>query len=130
MLESPHCGVKVVYPALRDIGRSRHRFQRDSTEGGKNHLESEMFYVYILKSSITKKHYIGCTDDLERRLLEHNNGKVKSSKAYKPWAMIYTESYNTGNEAFKRERQIKSYKGSEAFRNLLLNKRRDARVVE
>lgn len=130
MLESPRCGVKVVYPALREIGRSRHRFQRGSAKGGKNHLVCEMFYVYILNSLISKKHYIGSTDDLERRLFEHNSGKVKSTKAYKPWEMIYTESFSNRNEAFKREKQIKSYKGGEAFKKLLLNNRRDARVVE
>ena len=89
-----------------------------------------MFYIYILKSSISKKHYIGPTNDLERRLFEHNSGKVKSTKAYKPWEMIYTKLFYTRNEAFKREKQIKSYKGGEAFKKLLLNNRRDARVVE
>lgn len=89
-----------------------------------------MYYIYILKSSIKFKHYIGSTDNLERRLSEHNSGKVKSTKAYKPCEMIYTESFNTRNEAFKREKQIKSYKGGEAFKKLLLNNWRDARVVE
>ena len=89
-----------------------------------------MFYIYILKSSISKKHYIGPTNDLERRLFEHNSGKVKSTKAYELWEMIYTESFNTRNEAFKRERQIKSYKGGKAFKNIFNNNRRDARVVE
>jgi len=89
-----------------------------------------MFYVYILNSSICKKHYIGSTDDLERRLFEHNSGKVKSTQAYKPWVMIYTELFYTRNEAFKREKQIKSYKGGKAFKKLLLINWRDARVVE
>lgn len=88
-----------------------------------------MFYIYILKSSIVQRHYIGSTADLERRLLDHNIGKVKSTKAYKPWELIYSESFTTRNEALKREKQIKSYKCGEAFKKLL-NNRRDARVVE
>jgi len=68
-----------------------------------------MFYVYILNSSISKKHYIGYTNDLETRLLDNNNEKVKSTKAYKPWVMIYAESSSNKNEGFKREKQIKSY---------------------
>ncbi len=89
-----------------------------------------MFYVYILKSSIFQKHYVGSTNNLSRRLSDHNSGKVKSTKAFKPWNIIYTEIFSTRNDALRREKQIKSYKGGEAFKKLLLNQWRDARVVE
>jgi putative endonuclease len=78
-----------------------------------------MYFVYILESKKTHKHYIGSTSNLERRLAEHNEGRVKSTKKYIPWKIIYTEEYLTKSEALKRERQIKSYKGGEAFKKLI-----------
>jgi len=101
------------------MGRSRHRFQRGSAKGGKNHLSSEMYFVYIIKSLIVTRYYIGSTEDLDRRLSDHNSGKVKSTKAYKPWKLVYTESFDTKSDAIKRERQIKSYKSGSAFKKLL-----------
>ena len=79
-----------------------------------------MYFVYIIKSINFNRYYIGSTEDMERRLLYHNSGKVKSTKFYKPWEIVYSESYDTRSEAFKREKQIKSYKGGVAFKKLLL----------
>ncbi len=78
-----------------------------------------MYYVYILESEKSGRHYIGSTANLERRLAEHNEGKVKSTKRYRPWKIIYTEEFSTKTEALKRERKIKSYKGGIAFKNLI-----------
>ena len=78
-----------------------------------------MYFVYIIKSINFNRYYIGSTEDIERRLLYHNSGKVKSTKVYKPWEIVYSESYNSRSEAFKREKQIKSYKGGMAFKKLL-----------
>ncbi|MDO8729172.1 MAG: GIY-YIG nuclease family protein [bacterium] len=78
-----------------------------------------MFYVYILQSNRNGSYYIGCTDDITRRLSEHNMGKVKSTKAYKPWLLQYTEKYNTLSEARKREKQIKHWKSRTAIERLL-----------
>ena len=78
-----------------------------------------MFHTYILKSKNYKRHYIGSTSGLENRLDEHNRGKVKSTKAYKPWEIIYTEVYNTKKEAYKRELEIKAMKGGIQFKSLI-----------
>ncbi len=77
------------------------------------------FFTYILKSKINGKHYIGSTEDLEKRLIKHNSGQVKATKHYKPWGIIHQEMFLTRNEAYKRELQIKKYKGGEAFKKLL-----------
>ncbi|HQF43863.1 MAG TPA: GIY-YIG nuclease family protein [Ignavibacteriaceae bacterium] len=87
-----------------------------------------MFYVYILKSKSTNKFYIGHTNNLKRRLEEHNTGKTSSIKAYIPWEIIYCEEFLTKAEAYNREKEIKSYKSGFKFKELL--KRRDGRVVE
>ncbi len=69
-----------------------------------------MSYVYILKSVNTSRYYIGCTDDLERRLREHNNGKSASTKAFRPWQLAHSEYFKTLAEARQRERYLKAQK--------------------
>ena len=76
-------------------------------------------YVYILKSSINNKYYIGCTNDLGRRLKDHNSGRNVSTKNGAPWIIIYYEEVKDQKEAYQREKQIKSYKGGNAFKKLL-----------
>ena len=78
-----------------------------------------MWFVYILQSKTNKKYYIGCSNNPERRLEEHNSGYTKSIKNNIPYEIIYLEKYTNQQEAYKREKQIKSYKGGNAFKNLI-----------
>ncbi|HOI28550.1 MAG TPA: GIY-YIG nuclease family protein [Melioribacteraceae bacterium] len=78
-----------------------------------------MYYVYVLKSLVKERFYIGHTSDLQNRLNEHNSGRTKSTKTYIPWSIIYTETYLTRSEAYKRELEIKSYKSGIKFKQLL-----------
>ena len=71
-----------------------------------------MFTVYVLKSQKDSFHYIGHSADIISRLKQHNQGKVRSSKAHKPYLIIYTESYATKSEAQKREYFLKRGKGN------------------
>ncbi len=48
------------------------------------------------------------TNDIKRRLTEHNNGKTKSTKFYKPWDLFLYEEYESREEARKREKYLKS----------------------
>ena len=66
-----------------------------------------MYWVYILESAPTGRWYIGSTDDPERRLREHNAGKTVSTKAFRPYILLYTESFEDKKTAVQRERQIK-----------------------
>ena len=81
-----------------------------------------IFYVYILKSSKDGRHYIGYTNDLERRINDHNRGKSRSVKKRGPFEVIYKETFNSKAEAVARERQIKNYKGGNAFKKLIEKK--------
>ncbi|RJP68606.1 MAG: GIY-YIG nuclease family protein, partial [Ignavibacteriales bacterium] len=54
-----------------------------------------MYKVYILKTDSKERYYIGHSEDVEKRLSEHNSAKTKSTKAYVPWKIIYTEEYQT-----------------------------------
>lgn len=78
-----------------------------------------MFYTYILKSRDYKRHYIGSTSDLAIRLKEHNKGRVKSTKAYIPWEVIYKVSCSTKQEAYIEERRIKRMKNGVQFKEFL-----------
>lgn len=82
-----------------------------------------MFTVYALYSVDFNKIYIGQTEDIQRRLFEHNNGLLSSyTKRYKPWQIVYTEEYSTRVEAMKREKQLKSQKGREFIWKISNNK--------
>jgi len=78
-----------------------------------------MYYVYVLQSLVNFRYYVGQTNDLERRLLEHNSGFSKYTSFTRPFKLVYFEKYETLTEARKREKQIKSYKGGRAFKNLI-----------
>lgn len=71
-----------------------------------------MFYVYILKSLQDGKMYIGYTEDLRRRLSEHNKGLSKSTKGRKPFELIYYEAYMSNSEAQTREMRLKRSAGA------------------
>jgi putative endonuclease len=67
-----------------------------------------MFFVYVLQSEKDNKRYIGFTDNLERRLQEHTNGKVKSTKNRRPLKLVYLEEYDSKIETMNREKFLKS----------------------
>jgi len=75
-----------------------------------------MFYVYILKSKIDHKNYIGSTHDLKKRFKDHNLGKVYSTKTRKPFEIIYYEAYKSEKDARMREHNLKLR--SNAYRQL------------
>jgi putative endonuclease len=77
------------------------------------------YYVYVLRSLKDFKYYIGSSEDVEARLRFHNAGLQRSTRHRIPFELVYTETLETKTEALKREKQIKSYKGGEAFKRLL-----------
>lgn len=79
-----------------------------------------MYSVYILRNTVSKRHYIGSTNDLNRRLDEHNRGQTRSTRyGMCTWQLIYKELYDDGLVAKRREKEIKSYKGGSAFKRLI-----------
>ena len=66
-----------------------------------------MFYVYFLKSKKDQKLYIGSTNNLKRRLLEHNTGKVRSTKSRVPFELRYYEAFSNEEDARHREWSLK-----------------------
>jgi putative endonuclease len=68
------------------------------------------FHVYILQSQSTGRFYVGHTENLTKRVFEHNNNRTPSIKNRGPWVLIYKEEYSSRPEAAQRERQIKRMK--------------------
>ena len=66
-----------------------------------------MFCVYVLKNLKDDNLYFGSTNDLRRRLSDHNAGKVPSTKARRPLELRYYEAYFKENEARHREASLK-----------------------
>ncbi|MCL5408851.1 MAG: GIY-YIG nuclease family protein [Candidatus Omnitrophica bacterium] len=66
------------------------------------------YYVYIVKCS-DKTLYTGWTNNIEKRIPEHNNGKcgAKYTWTRRPVKLVYAETYSTLSDALKRELQIK-----------------------
>ena len=79
-----------------------------------------MIVVYVLKSIDSNYHYIGHTKDMNKRLIQHNVGKVRASKAHRPYRVIYQEEVQSRSEAVKRERYLKKGKGNIWLRNKLI----------
>ena len=75
------------------------------------------YCVYILRSEVFNRHYYGHTKDIKRRLKKHNTKSVRSTKAYVPWEVIYTEYYKTKSEAYRREMFFKSIDGYNFLRS-------------
>ena len=67
------------------------------------------FYVYVLKNKVSKKLYIGSTNNLEKRLEEHRKGKVFSTKNFIDFDLIYYEAYTSERDARIREKHLKYF---------------------
>jgi putative endonuclease len=78
-----------------------------------------MYYVYILKSIKDGNKYIGCTNNLKRRLQQHNDGKCTATKNRRPFKIIYTETYEDKNFAYAKEGFFKTGKGREYIKDTL-----------
>jgi putative endonuclease len=69
------------------------------------------YYVYIMTSKRNGTLYIGLTNDLTRRALEHREGQARGfTKKYKVCLLVYYEAFNDIHDAIRRETQIKKYK--------------------
>jgi putative endonuclease len=74
--------------------------------------------VYILLSEKDHKSYVGSTDNLARRLTEHEKGRCSSTKYRRPLKLIYTESFDELGEARKREDFLKTKQGRRELKKI------------
>jgi len=77
-----------------------------------------IFYVYAIRSLSRNYIYVGMTNNIKRRIKEHNQGENKSTKAYKPFVLIYSDVQPDGISARTKEKFLKSGIGKEFLRSL------------
>jgi putative endonuclease len=88
-----------------------------------------MFVVYVLYSPTSGKTYTGFTNDLARRLAEHNfTEKQGFTLRYRPWILIHSEMFNSKREAMDREKVLKSGRGREQIKSIINNYLNDESV--
>ena len=80
-----------------------------------------MHYVYILQTEYNNQLYVGCTNNLKRRLVEHNSGKVLATKTKTPYHLIHYEAFQDKTDAFERERFLKTGWGKRFIKKNLHN---------
>ena len=78
-----------------------------------------MFYTYVLQSKLNGRWYTGSTNDLRKRLKQHNDGKSNFTKKYKPYEIIYYEACVNEQDARSRELYLKSGMGKRYLKNRL-----------
>jgi len=78
----------------------------------------ETIYVYAIKSLTRSYIYVGMSNNVERRLKQHNNGENRSTKPYAPFILILVEEYPSRSEARKREKFLKAGSGKKYLKSL------------
>ena len=78
-----------------------------------------MFYAYVLRSEQDGRLYKGSCQNLAVRVQLHNAGRVRSTKPYRPWILVYHEIFPTRAEAFRREQSWKTPRGARELAKLL-----------
>ncbi len=77
------------------------------------------YYTYILYSEKLDKYYIGSTGALQDRLNKHNHSQKGFTSMGKPWILVYSEAYDSKEEAMAREKQLENWKNRERLESLI-----------
>lgn len=78
-----------------------------------------MFYTYVIQSRKNLRWYTGSTNDLRKRLKQHNEGKSTWTKRDIPWRLIYYEGCLNEEDARSREKYLKTGMGKRYLKNRL-----------
>ena len=105
-------------PAVAQGGKISTR--RPNLAGGPLHdrqywlrpVETMTFQVYAIQEFASERVYVGQTQDLAKRLAEHNAGHVFSTKHGAPWHLLASEEVQTRAQARWLERQLKNSRGT------------------
>ena len=85
-----------------------------------------MWTFYILYSVVLDKYYIGFTgDDLQERLRRHNTDHKGFTGGIGDWKVAYTEHFNSKEEAYRREREVKKWKSRKLIEKLISSEHPD-----
>jgi putative endonuclease len=80
-----------------------------------------MFQVYALRSEKDGRIYVGISQDVNKRLNEHNCGRTRSTKGYRPWELFYFQTVETRLIARELEKKWKTGAGKEFLKKVLMS---------
>ena len=75
------------------------------------------YYVYVLRSLKNNQLYTGCTNNLRKRLTQHNSGEASYTRSRGPYELLYYEASLHKDDAFARERYLKTGMGKRYIKN-------------
>ena len=84
-----------------------------------DYVKNVMYFVYVLLSLQDHKFYIGFSKDIKKRLKDHNSGRNTSTKARRPFELIYYEAHYAKEDALRRERYFKTGKGKSTLKQVV-----------
>jgi putative endonuclease len=76
-------------------------------------------FLYIIYSNSKDRYYVGHSDNLLRRIPEHNAARCKATKFGVPWTLVFSKSFNSRAEAMKEEYRIKRMKSRKFIERLI-----------
>ncbi|MCP9201600.1 GIY-YIG nuclease family protein [Gramella sp. GC03-9] len=77
------------------------------------------FYVYIIHSQSLDRYYIGCTENIESRLIKHLQNHKGFTSRGKDWKLVYSEKFPDKKLALAREKEIKNWKSRRMIEKLI-----------
>jgi len=88
-------------------------------------VSGKPYFVYVLWSEIGRRFYIGISEDVSHRIMQHNQGLSRWTARYKPWILVYQEAQADYRSARLRENELKRQKGGDGLCRLTgLDRRR------
>jgi putative endonuclease len=117
-------GPGFACPDSRNGMQAHREAPAGSQKGGKQSYSSffrskAMYIVYIIYSKTPERYYVGYTNDLDRRLTEHNRKKGKYTDTGIPWILVHYEVFQQKKLAMQREKFIKSKKSKFFIKELI-----------
>ena len=82
-----------------------------------------MYSCYIIFSEKLNKFYVGHTENILQRLMQHNNGISEFTSKANDWILVYEEKFIDRKNAFDREREIKKKKSRKYIEWLISSKK-------
>jgi putative endonuclease len=92
---------------------------------GNIYKNKKMYYVYAIESQKNFDLYKGFTNNVNKRIKEHNVGLTESTKNYRPWKLVYCEVFINKYDAIKREKYLKESWGRKFLREVIKNYLKD-----
>jgi putative endonuclease len=104
------------FVGINSIGRPAYRRQARWTQNPQRIMAS--FHVYAIRSLKRNYIYVGLTNNPQRRIEEHNKGKERTTRPYRPFRTLLVECFDSRPGARKREKFLKTGTGKEYLRSI------------